>query len=43
MKQVQRKSLLPGVLPFEDTSELLIDGQITAPHRPVIASVGESG
>jgi len=26
--------LCNGVLPFEDTGELLPDGQIIAPHRP---------
>ncbi|MFE4631524.1 DUF5999 family protein [Streptomyces mirabilis] len=33
--EVQRRSLLcNGVLLFEDTGELLPDGQIIAPHRP---------
>ncbi|WP_329594545.1 DUF5999 family protein [Streptomyces sp. NBC_01005] len=32
---MQRRSLLcNGVLLFEDTGELLPDGQIVAPHRP---------
>ncbi|MFD4476013.1 DUF5999 family protein [Streptomyces sp. NPDC058471] len=33
--EVQRRSLLCNVvLLFEDTGELLPDGQILAPHRP---------
>ncbi|MGW1711594.1 DUF5999 family protein [Streptomyces sp. NPDC002206] len=33
-----RKNLLcNGVLVFEDTGELLPDGQIIAPHRPLAA------
>ncbi|MFD3422412.1 DUF5999 family protein [Streptomyces decoyicus] len=34
LNEVQRRSLLcNGVLLFEDTGELLPDGQIIAPHR----------
>ncbi|MEV8435096.1 DUF5999 family protein [Streptomyces chartreusis] len=29
--------LCNGVLLFEDTGELLPDGQVIAPHRPVVA------
>ncbi|MFI6359546.1 DUF5999 family protein [Streptomyces sp. NPDC050743] len=36
--EVQRRSLLcNGVLLFEDTGELLPDGRVIAPHRPVAA------
>ncbi|MEI7029669.1 DUF5999 family protein [Streptomyces pratensis] len=36
--EVQRRSLLcNAVLLFEDTGELLPDGQIIAPHRPLAA------
>ncbi|MFJ9795435.1 DUF5999 family protein [Streptomyces sp. NPDC101145] len=36
--EVQRRSrLCNGVLLFEDTGELLPDGQIIAPHRPATA------
>ncbi|WP_330335601.1 DUF5999 family protein (plasmid) [Streptomyces sp. NBC_00536] len=31
--------LCNGVLSFEDTGELLPDGQIVAPHRPVARKV----
>ncbi|MFF3431452.1 DUF5999 family protein [Streptomyces sp. NPDC002602] len=31
--------LCNGVLLFEDTGELLPDGQIIAPHRPLTAAV----
>ncbi|MGW5568219.1 DUF5999 family protein, partial [Streptomyces tendae] len=38
--EVQRRSLLcNGVLLFEDTGELLPDGRIVDPHRPVAALV----
>ncbi|MEU0119078.1 DUF5999 family protein [Streptomyces bobili] len=36
--EVQRRSLLcNGVLLFEDTGEILPNGKIVAPHRPVAA------
>lgn len=36
--EVQRRNLLcNAVLVFEDTGELLPDGQIIAPHRPLAA------
>ncbi|WP_434091523.1 DUF5999 family protein [Streptomyces anulatus] len=39
--EVQRRSLLcNGVLVFEDTGELLPDGRIVAPHRPLALTVG---
>ncbi len=31
--------LCNGVLLFEDTGELLPDGQIVAPHRPITAAM----
>lgn len=35
MAKVQRRSLLcNGVLHFEDTGELLPDGEVITPHRP---------
>ncbi|MEU5314422.1 DUF5999 family protein [Streptomyces sp. NPDC021562] len=34
--EVQRRSLLcNGLIVFEDTGDLLPDGRIVAPHRPV--------
>lgn len=37
--EVQRRSLLcNGVLVFDDTGELLPDGQIIAPHRPTLGA-----
>ncbi|WP_436843904.1 DUF5999 family protein [Streptomyces sioyaensis] len=41
--EVQRRSLLcNGVLLFEDTGELLPDGQIVAPCRPLAPPVGNA-
>ncbi|MFC8340490.1 DUF5999 family protein [Streptomyces rubiginosohelvolus] len=41
--EVQRRSLLcNGVLVFEDTGELLPDGRIVAPHRPLALTVGSA-
>ncbi|MFF1693552.1 DUF5999 family protein [Streptomyces sp. NPDC058257] len=34
--------LCNGVLLFEDTGELLPDGQIVAPHRPVALATGST-
>ncbi len=34
--------LCNGVLLFEDTGELLPDGQIVAPHRPVALAAGST-
>ncbi|MER0445709.1 DUF5999 family protein [Streptomyces sp. NPDC015032] len=34
--------LCNGVLLFEDTGELLPDGQIIAPHRPVALAAGST-
>lgn len=34
--------LCNGVLPFEDTGELLPDGRVIAPHRPVLAGAPSS-
>ncbi|MFH9744597.1 DUF5999 family protein, partial [Streptomyces anulatus] len=41
--EVQRRSLLcNGVLVFEDTGELLPDGRIVAPHRPLALTFGSA-
>ncbi|WSQ76862.1 DUF5999 family protein [Streptomyces sp. NBC_01213] len=41
--EVQRRSLLCNrVLVFEDTGELLPDGRIVAPHRPLALTVGSA-
>ncbi|MEU2145447.1 MULTISPECIES: DUF5999 family protein [Streptomyces albovinaceus subgroup] len=41
--EVQRRSLMcNGVLVFEDTGELLPDGRIVAPHRPLALTVGSA-
>ncbi|MEV5162708.1 DUF5999 family protein [Streptomyces sp. NPDC053728] len=34
--------LCNGVLVFEDTGELLPDGRIVAPHRPLALTVGSA-